>query len=248
MILESKWASALIRVPALFRAPRLTLALVPALTAAFLVGGCDAPDTPPPPTPESSPALEAAQADEGSRALAPEQEAFWAALLAHCGNAYEGEVSDVTPYYADGVVGRRAVIHFLDCSEDRIHVPFHLDDNHSRNWIVTRVGGTLRLKHDHRNPDGTEEAISQYGGDAPVPGLATRQIFPADGHTAEILPDRADNFWFLDFIDEQTLQYGVHWPRLGHSVRFSFDLSRTVETPPHPWGYEPDRMDPEDPR
>jgi hypothetical protein len=148
---------------------------------ASLAGGCDAADTPPSSAPESSPALEAAHADEGSRALAPEQEAFWAALLAHCGNAYEGQVSDVTPYYADGLVGRRAVIHFLDCSEDRIHVPFHLDDNRSRNWIVTREGGTLRLKHDHRNPDGTEEAISQYGGDAPTPGLATRQIFPADG-------------------------------------------------------------------
>jgi hypothetical protein len=246
MILRSKWAAAPNRTRVSPRALRLAVTLVPALLLASLAGGCDAADTPPSSAEESSPALEAAHADEGSRALAPEQEAFWAALLAHCGNAYEGQVSDVTPYYADGLVGRRAVIHFLDCSEDRIHVPFHLDDNRSRNWIVTREGGTLRLKHDHRNADGTEEAISQYGGDAPTPGLATRQIFPADAHTADILPDRADNFWFLDFVDEGTLQYGVHWPRLGHSVRFSFDLSRTVETPPHPWGYEPDRPNPGD--
>lgn len=170
--------------------------------------------------------------------LPPEQEAFWSALAAHCGRAYEGEISDVTPYYRDGVVGRRAVIHVFDCSDDRIHVPFHLDDNASRNWILTRVDGTLRLKHDHRNPDGTEEEISQYGGDAPVPGLATRQIFPADAHTARILPERADNFWFLDFVGEDVLQYGVHWPTAGHSIRFSFDLSRPVDPPPPPWGYE----------
>lgn len=175
-------------------------------------------------------------ATEGGGELAPEQEAFWARLQAHCGEAYPGEVSDATPYYRDNVTGR-AVMHVMECSEDRIHIPFHLDDNASRNWILTRAGGTLRLKHDHRHPDGTEEEISQYGGDAPVPGLPTRQIFPADAHTSRILPERHDNFWFFDFVDEQTLQYGVHWPTAGHSVRFSFDLSSPVEPPPAPWGY-----------
>jgi hypothetical protein len=169
--------------------------------------------------------------------LAPEQEAFWARMAAHCGHAYRGEVSDATAYYRDAVRGA-AVIHFMDCSADRIHIPFHLDDNRSRNWILTRAHGTIRLKHDHRHPDGTEEAISQYGGDAPAPGLPTRQIFPADAHTARILPERADNFWFLDFVDETTLHYGVHWPKHGHSVRFAFDLSSPVAPPPRPWGWE----------
>ncbi len=171
-------------------------------------------------------------------ALPPEQEAFWGALAAHCGKAYGGTVSDATPHYASNV-GRAAVIHFFHCSADRIHIPLHLDDDRSRNWILTRVGGTIRLKHDHRHADGTEDAISQYGGDAPVPGLATRQIFPADAHTAGILPDRADNFWFFDFVTPTTLQYGVYWPRLGHSVRFEFDLATPLSPPPAPWGYEP---------
>jgi hypothetical protein len=169
--------------------------------------------------------------------LAPEQEAFWGRMAAHCGNAYRGEVSDATAYYRDAVRGE-AVIHFMDCSDHRIHVPFHLGDNRSRNWILTRAGGTIRLKHDHRHPDGTEEEISQYGGDAPAPGLPTRQIFPADAHTARILPERADNFWFFDFVDEETLHYGVHWPKHGHSVRFAFDVSSPVEPPPRPWGWE----------
>lgn len=179
----------------------------------------------------------APDAEPGAQELAPEQEAFWASLEAHCGRAYRGRISDVTAHYRDAVEGREAVIHFFDCSPDRIHVPFHLDDDRSRNWILTRAEGTLRLKHDHRHPDGTEEEISQYGGDAPIPGLPTRQIFWADDHTAEILPDRWDNFWFLDFVDEETLQYGVHWPTMGHSVRFEFDLSEPVEAPPAPWGY-----------
>jgi hypothetical protein len=202
-------------------------ALMPALglaIGAFLLG-CEPSEPLPDPTPEPS-------------AVAPEQEAFWAALSEHCGNAYRGRVSDVTEYYREGVEGAVAVIHFLDCAEDRLHIPFHLDDNRSRNWILTRVGGTLRLKHDHRHEDGTEEEISQYGGDAPVPGLPTRQIFWADAHTARILPQRWDNFWFLDLVDENTLHYGVHWPTAGHSVRFEFDLSTPVDTPPAPWGWE----------
>jgi len=172
--------------------------------------------------------------------LPAEQAAFWAALSAHCGKAYGGKVSDATPYYRAGVEGRVAVIHFLRCSDDRIHIPLHLDEDRSRNWILTRVGGTIRLKHDHRHADGTEDTVSQYGGDAPVPGLATRQIFPADAHTARMLPARSDNFWFFDFVDAQTLQYGVHWPTLGHSIRFEFDLSTPVPPPPAPWGYAPE--------
>ena len=199
-----------------------SLLLAPLLSAALVVAGCD----------EAAPPV-----NDTTRTPAPEQEAFWGSMEAHCGQAYRGEISDVTPYYAEGVVGRDAVIHFFDCAEDRIHVAFHLDDDRSRNWILTRAEGTLRLKHDHRNPDGTEEEITQYGGDAPVPGLAHRQIFRADDHTARILPQRWDNFWFLDFVDEETLQYGVHWPTEGHSIRFSFDLANPVETPPAPWGY-----------
>jgi hypothetical protein len=170
--------------------------------------------------------------------LEPEQQAFWNKLQSLCDRAFAGQVSDVTHYYRDALVGRKLVAHGVSCDDQRIHVALHVDDNRSRNWILTRVDGTIRLKHDHRYPDGTEEEISQYGGDAPVPGLPHRQIFPADSHTAEILPMRADNFWFMDFIDEHTFEYGVHWPKYGHSVRLAFDLSEPVDPPPLPWGYE----------
>lgn len=197
------------------------------LVGLLLTGGCSAADeaevTPAPP----------------STALPAEQEAFWAALTRHCGQAYRGKVSDATPHYRASAEREVAIIHFLSCSEDRIHIPLHLDEDRSRNWILTRVGGTIRLKHDHRHEDGTEDTITQYGGDAPVPGLPTRQIFRADAHTAEILPLRWDNFWFFDFVNDSTLQYGVHWPTMGHSIRYEFDLSTPVAAPPPPWGYEP---------
>lgn len=170
--------------------------------------------------------------------LEPEQQAFWQKLERLCGQAFAGRVDDVTAYYRDALVGRELVAQGVSCSDERIHIALHVDDNRSRNWILTIAEGTIRLKHDHRHRDGTEEEISQYGGDAPVPGLPQRQIFRADAHTADILPERADNFWFMDFVDDATFHYGVHWPRHGHSVRLAFDLSRPVEPPPLPWGYE----------
>lgn len=170
--------------------------------------------------------------------LQPEQRAFWQKLEGLCGKAFAGRVSDVTEYYREAIVGRELVAHGVSCEGERIHVALHVDENRSRNWILTIVDGTIRLKHDHRYPDGAEEEISQYGGDAPVPGLPQRQIFPADAHTAEILPQRADNFWFMDFVDDSTFEYGVHWPKHGHSIRLAFDLASPIEPPPLPWGYE----------
>lgn len=179
-----------------------------------------------------------AQASWADEPLSDEQQAFWDRMGSLCGQAFAGEVSDVTEYYREALVGRELIAHGVSCEDERIHVALHVDGDRSRNWILTIVDGTIRLKHDHRHADGTEEDISQYGGDAPVPGLPHRQIFPADAHTAEILPARADNFWFMDFVDEDTFQYGVHWPKHGHSVRLSFDLSNPVEPPSLPWGYE----------
>jgi hypothetical protein len=170
--------------------------------------------------------------------VAPEQEAFWGKLQEHCGNAYPGTVSDVTEYYRPGLEGRSLVAHFRECAPDRIHIALHENDDRSRNWILTRANGTLRLKHDHRHEDGSEDTVTQYGGDAPVPGLPERQIFQADEHTAQLLPLRSDNFWFMHFVDDTTFHYGVHWPTMGHSVRLAFDLSNPIPAPPPPWGYQ----------
>ncbi len=174
----------------------------------------------------------------GRTGTAPEQNAFWAKLQVHCGKAYPGSVSDVTEYYREGLEGKALVAHVRECAPDRIHIALHENEDRSRNWILTRTNGTLRLKHDHRHEDGKPDSVSQYGGDAPGPGLAERQIFRADAHTANILPLRSDNFWFLHFVDDRTLHYGVHWPTMGHSVRLAFDLSTPIAAPPAPWGYQ----------
>ncbi len=214
-----------------FHALPTTLVLLP-----LLLSGCgNGPGTEVPVDTPATGVTPGAEAE--AQELPPEQEAFWARLMEHCGSAYPGSVVDHTPYYASAAAYETVVAHFRECSQDRIHVPMHMDEDRSRNWILTRVGGTIRLKHDHRHEDGSEEEISQYGGDAPPPGLPHRQIFPADAHTAAILPERWDNFWFMDFMDDETFAYGVHWPEQGHSIRIHFDLSAPVEPPPDPWGY-----------
>ncbi len=178
-----------------------------------------------------------AKAGNNNEELAPEQQEFWERVADNCGKTFEGELADATPYYAQDLDPEYAAIHIRECTDELIHIAFHVNDDHSRNLMLSQTEGTLQLKHDHRYEDGTEEEISQYGGLAPSPGLPHRQIFEADDYTAEILPERFDNFWFLDFMDDETFAYGVHWPKHGHSIRFKFDISETVETPPDPWGY-----------
>jgi len=168
--------------------------------------------------------------------LSSEQYVFWAEIQKHCGKAYQGKLADATYHYLP-FDESNIVLHIRECSDTLTHITLNISDDYSRNLMLTQTETTLRLKHDHRNPDGTEEEISQYGGDAPKPGLNTRQIFFADAHTAEILPKRSDNFWFLDMMNDTTLAYGVHWPEYGHSIRIKFDLSVEVESPPAPWGY-----------
>src|SRR5687768_17874448 len=96
--------------------------------------------------------------------LAPEQEAFWAALRAHCGRAYEGRVALSTGSAGDtAMAGKRLVMHVRECSPGEIRIPFHVGDDRSRTWVITRTPGGLRLKHDHRHEDGQPDSITQYG-------------------------------------------------------------------------------------
>jgi hypothetical protein len=169
--------------------------------------------------------------------VAEEQGEFWNALQAHCGKAYAGRIDDATPEYREQLGGTEMVMHFRMCADTIMHMPLHVNDDRSRTLILSKAHNTLRLKHDHRLEDGSDDEVTQYGGDAPRPGLPERQIFVADSYTAHILPERFDNFWFLHLIDDTTLHYGVHWPKYGRSIRLEFDLTQQLPEPPTPWGY-----------
>lgn len=175
----------------------------------------------------------------GPASDATPQDAFFAALAAHCGKAYEGRLVTEDPLDAD-MAGARLVMEVRSCDADEIRIPFHVGQDRSRTWVVTRTGTGLRLKHDHRHQDGSEDALTQYGGDTVSPGTPARQEFPADQFSKDLFvrEDRAvsvDNIWAIE-IDAQRFAYELKRPN--RHFRVEFDVTAPVSAPPPPWGAE----------
>ena len=146
-------------------------------------------------------------------------------LLALCGKTLEGRiVSPPVPADAD-FVGKRLVMHVRDCSPGEFRIPFHVGDDRSRTWVVTRSGNQLQLKHDHRHDDGTEDKLSQYGGETILPGTAQRQEFPADQFSKDLFvkEDRAasvTNVWAMEVRAPGFFAYELRRPGRFFRVEF----------------------------
>jgi hypothetical protein len=175
---------------------------------------------------------------------APAQERFMERLRAHCGRAYEGRL--VSSDAADAAMaGQRMVMHVAACGPDGVRIPFHVGDDRSRTWVITRTPAGLRLKHDHRHRDGSPDELTNYGGDTGGPGTATRQLFPADAESIALFRRTgrevsAANVWAVEVTDTR-FAYELRRPP-GPGARFfrvEFDLTRPVPPPPLPWGWQP---------
>lgn len=179
-------------------------------------------------------ALAAAAVALSACASAPQhvspQDAFFANLKALCGQRFEGRV--VTTDAADADFARsRLLMHVRDCSADEVRIPFWVGENRSRTWVVTRTPSGLRLKHDHRHEDGTEDELSQYGGDTVNAGTATRQEFPVDQFSKDLFTRRNatvsnTNVWAVEVRPEQIFAYELRRPN--RHLRVEFDLTRPV--------------------
>lgn len=168
-------------------------------------------------------------------------DAFLAALRSHCGQAFAGRVLVDTPASAnDAFAGKPLVIHVLECGADTTRVPFHVGDDHSRTWVLTRTADGLRLKHDHRHEDGTSDKVTMYGGDTATAGTAQRQAFPVDAESidnfnANGLGASATNTWAMEIEPGRRFLYELSRPN-GRLFQVEFDLTRPVPAPPAPWG------------
>jgi hypothetical protein len=167
------------------------------------------------------------------------QHTFFERLSSLCGKAFEGRVTSPLVEADSAFAGKRLVMHVRDCSRDTIRIPFHVGDDRSRTWVVTRTATGLRLKHDHRHEDGSEDALTQYGGDTVAMGTEDRQEFPADRFSKEmfIRQDRAvsvPNIWAMEVHPGGAFAYELRRP--GRFFRVDFDLTRAVAPPPPPWG------------
>jgi hypothetical protein len=170
-------------------------------------------------------------------AMAP-QEAFWAELSGLCGRAFRGTLTEGNA--SDSSFRRAAlVMHVRQCSASEIRIPFHADADRSRTWVLTRTAQALRLKHDHRHADGSEDRITQYGGDTRGQGTAERQEFHADSLTASLIPAAATNVWTMEMVPGLRFAYALRREGTERRFRVEFDLTAPVPVPPAPWGAPP---------
>lgn len=166
---------------------------------------------------------------------------FFANVTAHCGEAFGGQVVvDEPPPEDDPFTGKPLVMHVRECSEDELRIPFHVGDDHSRTWVLTRTGNGLRLKHDHRHEDGTDDIITWYGGASTGPGTEARQEFPADDESVDLferegLTASLNNVWAMEVEPGARFVYELARPATGRLFRVEFDLTAPVATPPPPW-------------
>jgi hypothetical protein len=188
--------------------------------------------------PDASTTAGAAPPADGAADLRQDgpQAEFWAGLLQHCGNAYEGTVIEA-PADDTTFAGRRLVMHVRECGPTEIRIPFHVGENRSRTWVFTRTADGIRLKHDHRHEDGTDDEITMYGGDTADEGTAEQQVFPADAHTASLIPAAATNFWTVEIRPGDQYVYALRREGTDRRFRIEFDLTRPVAAPPPPWGF-----------
>ena len=167
------------------------------------------------------------------------QDAFFASLSALCGQAFSGRLVSTDEADAD-FAQEDMVMHVRECSDREIRIPFHVGEDRSRTWVITKETTGLRLKHDHRHEDGSEDAVTQYGGDTSGEGTATRQSFPVDDFSIALferegLTASVTNVWSVE-VSEGEFAYELR--RENRHFRVAFDTSAPVEAPPAPWGFE----------
>jgi hypothetical protein len=161
-------------------------------------------------------------------------ELFFENLKKQCGKSFEGEV---TAGNNDTFKDKKLVMHVRNCDEKTIRIPFFVGEDKSRTWVLTLENNRIKLKHDHRHEDGSEDKVTQYGGTSTNSGAASIQIFPADQETFNLIPNAAANVWWIT-IDENTFTYNLR--RIGSDRLFTvkFDLTKTVPNPTAPWGWK----------
>lgn len=171
---------------------------------------------------------------------------FLANIASYCGKAFAGRVTTNEPKSAhpDPFEGKALVMHVRGCDQParELRIPFHVGEDRSRTWILTRTETGLRLKHDHRHEDGSEDTLTMYGGDSRASGNTGRQAFPADAESIALferkgLKASVENTWVMEIEPGERFSYQLIRPS-GRNFRVDFDLTEPVQAPPAPWGHE----------
>lgn len=181
-----------------------------------------------------------------AKAAAAPADQFLADLAHYCGQAFAGRIIANQPKSSapDPFDGKTLVMHVRGCDspQQELRVPFHVGDDHSRTWVISRTDSGLRLKHDHRHADGSPDAVTMYGGDTAQADSAGRQEFPVDAEsvamfTANGMTASLRNTWAMELVPGKRFVYELARPD-GRLFQVEFDLSVPVALPPAPWGSE----------
>ena len=152
---------------------------------------------------------------------------FLEKLASLCGKSFQGQQIYMDPR-GTSWEDNELIMHVTICEENKVHIPFHVDDDKSRTWIFAFEDGKLRFRHDHRHEDGTPEDLTLYGGYADGNGTAFIQIFPNDDYTKNLVSDDINRTWVV-ILDENltTLTYKLRY----HDERYfeaRFDLTKPL--------------------
>lgn len=162
---------------------------------------------------------------------------FWKNLSSLCGQSFEGSIVAGPPN--DTLFeNKRLLMHVRTCGENVIKIPFFVGNDSSRTWVFTRTNDKISLKHDHRHEDGTPDEVTMYGGNSSHSGSSNLQYFPADQETADIIPAAMGNIWWIEIINEKSFSYNLRRVNTDRYFSVSFDLSKPVDNPGAPWGWD----------
>lgn len=172
---------------------------------------------------------------------APEAEYFERLTHLCNGQAYAGRLVSLDEADTD-FRDAEMTIGPATCSGLMIRIPFRVGDDRSRTWEITRTVNGIRLKHDHRHRDGSEDVLTQYGGDSLGDGTAAHQDYPADDETKTLfiregIEVSTQNTWSVEIEPGEMFAYQMSRPN--RLFRVEFDLSEPTELPPPPWGEVP---------
>jgi len=155
-------------------------------------------------------------------------EEFVKNLATLCGKSFNGEQA-YRSHHGESWADRKMIMHVTVCEDDRVYIPFHIDDDHSRTWMFVAEDGKLRFKHQHLHEDGTPEEGSMYGGYANDKGTAFVQHFPADEYTGQVIDGGAGNVWIVS-IAEDLSWFSYRLDRGGEKrLEIRFDLTNPIE-------------------
>ncbi len=171
--------------------------------------------------------------------LSPEQIEFFNHLSKLCGKSFEGKVViDNKP--SEAFTNKKMIMHVRECSNNQIKIPFHVGDDASRTWVISKTEQGLELKHDHRHKDGSPDSLTLYGGVATESGWSQVQSFPADDFTKNLfvkqgIPQSIRNTWQM-YLYPTSFSYRLI--REGREFQVDFNLDHVVDNPKAPWGYK----------